>query len=181
MSISKKIIVSLSLLAIIGGISIAVISVSANGKILDSQAFAFIQNGDLNGYKTYMINEQTAPINDIDQARFDMIKTKYTAAKPLMDLQTKYESQLTIFATSKDQASYVSTFKQYQKEALAIGAKYKGKATTEEQLNKKAMNSYEKSVKDLAEGRQINISRFNNHGGGLEKYERVRERKLETK
>jgi hypothetical protein len=164
MSISKKIIVSLSLLAIIGGISIAVISVSANGKLIDTQAFAFIQNNDLNGYKTYMLNEATNKIKNIDQSRFDEIKKKYTNAKPLMDLQTKYETQLTTFATSKDQASYVSTYKQYVKEAAAFETK--PKTLSEDQMNKMAMESYEKSVKDIAAGRKINISRLNKHRGG---------------
>jgi hypothetical protein len=172
MSISKKIIVSLSLLAMIGGIFIAVISVSANGKVMDSQAFAFIQNGDLNGYKTFMLNEQTARINNIDQAKFDKIRERYSAAKPFMDLQTKYEAQLTIFATSKDQASYVSTFKQYLREISAVETKWKNNLMTEDQMNKTAMNSYEKSIKDLEEGKKINISRFNGHRGGTDRPER---------
>jgi hypothetical protein len=177
MSISKKIIVSLSLLAMIGGISIAVISVSANGKVIDSQAFAFIQNGDLNGYKTYMLEEQNTRIGNIDQAKFDKIREKYFAAKPLMDLQTKYEAQLTIFAISKDQASYVSTFKQYLKEVAAI--EKRNKSPTEDQMNKMAMKSYEKSLEDLAEGRKISISRFHGHRGGTDRPERIKG-KIET-
>jgi hypothetical protein len=169
MSISKKIIFSLSLLAFIGGISIAVISVSANGKLINSQAFTFIQNSDLSGYKTFMINEETARIQNIDQAQFDKIKAKYEKAKPLMELQTKYEALLTPFATSKDQASYVSTFKQYIKEAESLPTKPKSKKIlSENDINKAAMKSYDKAVKDLSEGRKVNIAEFGKNRDGKE-------------
>ena len=185
MSISKKIVVSLSFLAIVGGISIAIISVSANGKLFNSQAVAFIQNGDLNGYKTYLINEQTVKINNINQEKFDKIKARYEAAKPLMDLQTKYQSQLKVLATNKDEAGFFGLFKQYQEEAKPlIKARQSANLSqdnsfskdvnsfkrnrhsdminftpTEDQKNQKASNEYQRALRDIAAGREYNLGR----------------------
>jgi hypothetical protein len=192
MSISKKIVVSLSFLAIIGGISIAIISVSANGKMFGSQAVAFIQNGDLGGYKTYLINEQTNRINNIDQAKFDEIRARYETAKPLMDLQVKYEPQLKRLATNNDEAGFVALFKQYKEEAKPLmdvrrearnsdnvsdkGGRrsYKMKmksmmnwTPTQEEKDQLAKNEYQRALRDIAAGREYNLGR-NFEGRGHE-------------
>jgi hypothetical protein len=191
MSISKKIVVSLSFLAIIGGISIAIISVSANGKMFDSQAVAFIQNGDLGGYKTYLINEQTNRINNIDQAKFDQIRAKYEAAKPLMDLQTKYETQLKELAANKNEAGFVALFKQYKveqkpllesrKQDISSQDSYsKGRHAahkmnmnlnlTQEQEDELTKNEYHRAIRDIEAGRQYNLGRnFEGRGYHMEK------------
>ena len=206
MSISKKIVVSLSFLAIIGGISIAIISVSANGKLFNSQAVAFIQNGDLKGYKTYLINEQTVRINNINQEKFDKIKARYEAAKPLMDLQTKYQPQLKVLATSKDESGFVALFKQYQEEAkpllqdrqeanlLQEGSFGKDKNSfkrnrhshmidftpTEDQKNQKASNEYQRALRDIATGREYNLGRhFEGRGYGRMKPEIQNQNEIE--
>lgn len=192
MSISKKIVVSLSFLAIIGGISIAIISVSANGKLFDTQAVAFIQNGDLSGYKTYLINEQTNRINSIDQAKFDKIRAKYEAAKPLMDLQAKYEPELKILASDKNETGFLVLFKQYREEVKSIMdqnktgydsgqvvdlSKHNGKKMkmdrfmntelTEDQKSQMAQNEYRRALRDLEAGRDYNLGR-NFEGRGYE-------------
>jgi hypothetical protein len=196
MSISKKIVVSLSFLAIIGGISIAIISVSANGKMFGSQAVAFIQNGDLGGYKTYLINEQTNRINNIDQAKFDEIRARYETAKPLMDLQVKYEPQLKRLATNNDEAGFVALFKQYKEEAKPLmdvrrearnsdnvsdkGGRrsYKMKmksmmnwTPTQEEKDQLAKNEYQRALRDIAAGREYNLGRnFEGRGHGMMKH-----------
>jgi hypothetical protein len=194
MSISKKIVVSLSFLAIIGGISIAIISVSANGKMFNSQAVAFIQNGDLNGYKTYLINEQTTKINNIDQAKFDQIRARYEAAKPMMELQTKYESQLKGLASNKDEAGFIALFKQYREEVKPImesakedvnsenldtkserrGHKAKidiNQTPTQEDKDQLAKSEYQRALRDIVAGREYNLGRnFEGRGHGMMKH-----------
>jgi hypothetical protein len=196
MSISKKIVVSLSFLAIIGGISIAIISVSANGKMFDSQAVAFIQNGDLGGYKTYLINEQTNRINNIDQAKFDQIREKYEAAKPLMDLQVKYEPQLNGLATNNDEPGFIALFKQYKEEAKPLmdarreahnsdyindkdghrGHKAKMESMmnltpTQEEKDQLAKNEYQRALRDIVASREYNLGRnFEGRGHGMMKH-----------
>jgi hypothetical protein len=204
MSISKKIVISLSFLAIVGGISIAIISVSANGKIFDSQAVAFIQNGDLSGYKTYLINQQTNKINSIDQVKFDKIKAKYEAAKPLMDLQAKYEPQLKVLASNKDEVGFVTLFKQYKEEAKPLiesrnkasypvdknsNSKkiYENKndkktnfAPTEEQKEELAKNEFQRALRDIAGGREYNLGRnFEGRGNKIPKAENQSEVEIE--
>jgi hypothetical protein len=120
MSILKTAGISLGLLAIIGGGSLAVISTSAQGRMFDSSAVSFIQSGDLAGFKNYLIGQETTRINAIDQTKFDKIKADYTAQKPLLDLAAKYEPQLTTLATNKDQAGFVTLLKQYQTEAKPL-------------------------------------------------------------
>jgi hypothetical protein len=173
MSISKKIIVSLSLLAVIGGISIAIISVSANGKLVDTQAFAFIQNNDLNAYKTYTLNEQATRINNIDQARFDKIKKKYINAKPLMELQTKYEALLTPLATNKDQTGFANTYREYINESQKLMPKKMSDKLTPEKQNQMIERAYQKAVKDLASGNQINLSRYSGRHFGTKHMEEM--------
>jgi hypothetical protein len=169
MSISKKIVVSLSFLAIIGGISIAIISVSANGKLFDTQAIAFIKNDDLSGYKTYLINQETNRINNIDQSKFDEIKAKYEAAKPLMDLQSKYEPQLKELAANSDETGFVTLFQQYKDESKAIketikdnrkGEKYLRQNITQEQKEQIALREYDRAVRDIESGREYNLGRM---------------------
>lgn len=162
MSISKKIVVSLSFLAIIGGISIAIISVSANGKPFDTQAIAFIKNDDLSGYKTYLINQETNRINNIDQSKFDQIKAKYEAAKPLMDLQSQYEPQLRELATNKDEEGFATLFLQYKEEAKALkansGEAKKSKPNmTDEQREQLALREYDRAVRSVDSGQEYNV------------------------
>lgn len=203
MSISKKIVVSLSFLAIIGGISIAIISVSANGRMFNSQAVAFIQNGDLGGYKTYLINEQTNRINNIDQVQFDQIRSRYKAAKPLMDLQTKYEPQLKDLATNKDETGFISLFKQYKEEAKPLMETrkeffnseihgFKGRyrnnkmkvdtmnlTPTQDEKDQHAKNEYQRALRDIAAGRQYNLGR-NFEGRGHDMMKQVVKDQSET-
>jgi hypothetical protein len=197
MSISKKIVVSLSFLAIIGGISIAIISVSANGKMFDSQAIAFIQNGDLGGYKTYLINQETNRINNIDQAKFDQIRAKYEAAKPLMDLQVKYEPQLKGLAINKNESGFIALFNQYREEAKPLfdtrkelrskenfdtkgryrdhGARLDSMMNftpTNEQKDQLVKNEYQRALRDIEKGRDYNLGRnFEGRGHGIIKSE----------
>lgn len=120
MTILKTAGISLGILAIVGGGSLAVISASAQGRMFDSSAISFIQNGDLAGYKNYLIGQETTRINAIDQTKFDKIKANYTAQKPLLDLQAKYEAQLITLATNKDQVGFVTLFKQFQTQAKPL-------------------------------------------------------------
>jgi hypothetical protein len=121
MSIVKSAGISLGILAIVGGGSLAVISASAkSGRMFDTNAISFIQSGDLAGYRNYLIGQETTRINAIDQAQFTKIQARTSAQKPLMDLTAKYEPQLTTLATNKDQAGFVTLFKQYQTEAKPL-------------------------------------------------------------
>jgi hypothetical protein len=119
-NILKKTSLAFGVLAVLGGGSVALISASAQGRMFDSSAISFIQNGDLAGYKNYLIGQATTRINAIDQAKFDKIKTRYTEMKPILDLQAKYEPQLIILATAKDQAGFVELFKKFQAEAKPL-------------------------------------------------------------
>lgn len=120
MSILKTAGISLGILAIIGGGSLAVISASAHSRMFDSTAAQFLTSGDLSGYKNYLIGQETTRINTIDQTQFSKIQANYTIQKPLIDLAAKYEPQFTTLATNKDQAGFVTLFKQYQAEAKPL-------------------------------------------------------------
>jgi hypothetical protein len=120
MSILKTAGISLGVLAIIGGGSLAVITASAQGRAFDTNAISFIQSGDLAGYKNYLIGQATTRINAIDQDQFTKIQARTIAQKPLIDLTAKYEPQLTTLATNKDQVGFVALLKQYQSEAKPL-------------------------------------------------------------
>jgi hypothetical protein len=120
MSILKNVGISLGVLAIVGGGSLAVITASAQGRAFDSNAISFIQSGDLAGYKNYLIGQATTRINAIDQAQFTKIQARTAAQKPMADLVAKYEPQLNTLATNKDQAGFVALFKQFHSEAKPL-------------------------------------------------------------
>jgi hypothetical protein len=120
MTILKTAGISLGILAIVGGGSLAVISTSAQGRMFDSTATQFLTSGDLAGYKNYLIGQETTRINAIDQTQFAKIQANAKAMQPLTDLQAKYEPQLATAITNKDQATFVSLFKQYQGEAKPL-------------------------------------------------------------
>jgi hypothetical protein len=189
MSILKNTSLALGILAIVGTGSIALISANAQGRMFDSNAASFIQSGDLAGYKNYLIGQETTRINAIDQAKFDKIKVEYTAQKPLLDLQAKYEPLLLPFVTNKDQAGFVSKYKEFQTEAkplmeaqrTARQAKEASNpnraiksnnmmnktAPTDQQLTDMATSVYNKAVTDTADGKtfKLGFGGSKGHGG----------------
>jgi hypothetical protein len=120
MSILKNLGISLGVMSIIAGGSLAVISASAHSRMFDSSAVQFITSGDLAGYKNYLIGQETTRINAIDQAAFDKIKAEYTNQKPLLDLKAKYEPELNTLAKAKDQAGFVALFNKFQTESQPL-------------------------------------------------------------
>lgn len=194
MSILKKVGITLGTLAIIGGGSLAAITASANSsRMFDTNAVQYITSGDLAGYKSYLIGQESTRINNIDQAKFDKIKSNYTVQKPLLDLQAKYEPQLITMASNKDQAGFVSLFKQFQAESKpvmeSLRAAHEAEETTksatssastyrqnhrndmvnkpvmtDEQLTNMANRQYTNAVNDIAAGRTYKIG-FGKRGG----------------
>jgi hypothetical protein len=195
MSILKNTSLALGILAIVGTGSIALISANAQGRMFDSNAASFIQSGDLAGYKNYLIGQETTRINAIDQAKFDKIKTDYTAQKPLLDLQAKYEPLLLPFVTNKDQAGFVSKYKEFQNEAKPLmeaqrtarqdnqtketndnltnsNRKNKMKemmnsqnTPTDQQLTEMATKSYQRALKQVANGETFKLGFGGGRGG----------------
>lgn len=184
MTIFKKVGITLATLAIVGGGSLAVITASANGgRMFDTNAVQFITNGDLAGYKNYLIGQETTRINAIDQTQFDKIKVGYAVQKPLLELQAKYEPQLITLATNNDQAGFVTLFKQYQTEAKPVldairapsqaqqatqnsnatdpinkrGINSNRPAPTDAQLTEMANREYTKAVENISAGRTYKI------------------------
>jgi hypothetical protein len=193
MSIFKTAGISLGILGIVGGGSLAVITASAQGRrTFDSNAISFIQSGDLSGYRNYLIGQATNRINAIDQTQFTKIQANATAMKPLTDLQAKYEPQLATAITNKDQAGFVVLFKQYQSEVkplidamhTAMQAnrpanssdtgfhKNKGNTNTpktpptDAQLTEIANRIYNKAVADIAAGKTFKLG-FGGRGGEM--------------
>jgi hypothetical protein len=189
MSILKNVGISLGVLAIVGGGSLAVVSASAQGRPFDSNAISFIQSGDLAGYKNYLIGQATTRINTIDQAQFTKIQARTAAQKPMTDLVAKYEPQLNTLATNKDQAGFVALLKQFQTEAKPImdaqkvadanstDATKQGRRMdkgqndpktppTDAQLTEMATKTYTKAVADIAAGKTFKLG-FGGRGGEM--------------
>jgi hypothetical protein len=185
MSILKNLGISLGVLSIIAGGSLAVISASANGRMFDSSAVQFIASGDLTGYKNHLIAQETSRINAIDQTAFDKIKADYTNQKPILDLKAKYETELNTLAKSKDQAGFVTLFNKYQAEAqplmetaraahealeIADGRADSNKKVrttpTEAQLADMANREYSHAVAQIAAGKAYTIHGKGGFGGG---------------